>query len=128
MKGPVGNTRNFAARLREAMNHRKVRAVDLAEKTGIPKGAISYYTSGKSKPKSDRLYTIAEALDVSEAWLLGYDVPMQRTQSQKKNDQLAKLIVRLRTDEDFLGTVATLASLSESKYRGIEQLIAALKE
>lgn len=128
MKGPIGNTRNFAARLREAMDHRKVRAVDLAERTGIPKGAISYYTSGKSKPKADRLYTIATALDVSEAWLMGYDVPMQRTQSQKKNDQLAKLIVRLRTDEKFFNMVATLANLSDSKYRGVEQLVAALKE
>jgi transcriptional regulator with XRE-family HTH domain len=128
MKGPIGNTRNFAVRLREAMNHRQMRAVDLAERTGIPKGAISYYTAGKSKPKADRLYTIAEALDVNEAWLLGYDVPMQRTQSQKKNDQLAKLIVKLRTDESFLSTVITLSNLSESKYRGIEQLIAALKE
>lgn len=128
MKGSAGNPKTFCERLREAMTLRGVRAVDLSEKTGIPKGAISYYMAGKSRPKADRLYTIAQALNVSEAWLLGYDVPMTRTDSQKKNDQLAKLIVRLRTDEDFLGTVATLASLSESKYRGIEQLIAALKE
>ena len=128
MKGPVGNIRNFSARLREAMNHRQMRAVDLADKTGIPKGAISYYTSGKSKPKADRLYAIAEALEVSEAWLLGYDVPMRRTEAQKKNDQLAKLIVKMRTDADFCETVAALAALNESQYRGIKQLLAAFDE
>lgn len=115
-------------RLQEAMGVRGLRAVDIVEKTGIPKGTISYYMSGKTEPKADRLYLIAQALDVNEAWLLGYDVPMTRTDVQKKNDQLAKLIVRLRTDENFYNTVASLANLSESQYRGVEQLISALKE
>ncbi len=115
-------------RLRQAMDLRGVRATDLVEKTGIPKGTISYYLSGKTEPKADRLYILAQTLDVSEAWLLGYDVAMNRTDDQKKNDQLAKLIVKLRTDNDFYNMVATLADLPESKYRGIEQLVAALKE
>jgi transcriptional regulator with XRE-family HTH domain len=115
-------------RLRQALTLRGLRATDLVEKTGIPKGTISYYLSGKTEPKADRLYLIAQALDISEAWLLGYDVPMARTVDQKKNDQLAKLVVRLRTDADFYNLVATLAELPESKYRGFEQLVAALNE
>ncbi len=115
-------------RLREAMERRGMRAVDLVESTGIPKGTISYYLSGKTEPKADRLYILAQVLNVSEAWLLGYNVAMARTDNQKRNDQLAKLIARLRTDESFFNTVATLAELSESKYRGVEQLISALDE
>ena len=115
-------------RLREAMEARGLRSVDIVEKTGIPKVTISYYLSGKTTPRSDKLYLIAQALDVSEAWLLGYDVPMARSTESKKNDQLAKLIVRLRTDEDFYKMVSALAGLSESKYRSIEQLITALDE
>ena len=115
-------------RLREAMERRGMRAVDLVESTGIPKGTISYYLSGKTEPKADRLYILGQVLNVSEAWLLGYNVPMTRTDDQKKNDQLAKLIVKLKTDESFFNTVATLAELSESKYRGVEQLISALDE
>jgi transcriptional regulator with XRE-family HTH domain len=115
-------------RLRQAMDLRGLRATDLVEKTGIPKGTISYYLSGKTEPKSDRLYILAQVLNVSEAWLLGYDVAMNRTDEQKKNDQLAKLIVKMRTDNDFYNLVAALADLPEGKYRGIEQLVAALKE
>lgn len=115
-------------RLREAMDRRGMRATDLVEKTGIPKGTISYYLSGKTEPKADRIYLIAQALNISEAWLLGYDVPMERSQEQKKNDQLAKLIVKMRTDNDFYNLVATLAELPENKYRVAEQLVAALKE
>jgi transcriptional regulator with XRE-family HTH domain len=115
-------------RLKEALQLRQLRAVDLVEKAGVPKSAISFYLAGKSKPKADRLYKIAQALDVSEAWLLGYDVPIARTEEAKKNDQLAKLIVKLRTDSDFYNTVVALAGLNEKQYRGVQQLIAAFDE
>ena len=71
-------------RLREALSIRNMKAVDLVEASGVPKSAISFYLAGKSKPKADRLYIIAQTLDVSEAWLLGYDVPMARSQEAKK--------------------------------------------
>lgn len=115
-------------RLREAMERRGFRAVDLVERTGIPKGTISYYLTGHTKPKADRLYLLARALDVSEAWLLGYDVPMARSPESKRNDQLAKLIVRLRTDSSFYEAVAALDRLNETQYRGVSQLLATMNE
>lgn len=120
--------KNLHDRLQEAMEKRGCRAVDLVDQTGIPKGTLSYYLSGKTKPKADRLYILAQVLNVSEAWLLGYDVPMERTADQKKNDQLAKLIVRLRTDENFYNTVKGLDALNEKQYRGIADLVAAFDE
>lgn len=51
---------------------------DLCEKTGIPKSAMSQYCSGAFVPKQERTALIAQALDVNEAWLMGYDVPMIR--------------------------------------------------
>lgn len=122
------NMAELRDRLSEALARKGWKAVDLIERTGIPKGAISYYLAGKSKPKTDRLYVIAQALDVSEAWLLGYDVPMARTDDQKKNDQLAKLIVKMRNDENFLNTVATLSCLDADQYKVIEQLLATMKK
>ena len=115
-------------RLREAMTLRGFRAVDLVERTGIPKGTISYYLSGHTQPKADRLYLLASALDVSEAWLLGYDVAIHRSDAQKKNDSLAKLIVRLRTDSEFFETVAALDKLDDAQYRGVTQLLAAMNK
>ena len=63
-------------RLAEALRVREIRAIRLSEETGVPKGAISYYLNGKSTPKPDRLRLICEVLNVSETWMLGYDVPM----------------------------------------------------
>ena len=100
----------FKDRLKKAMNIRGMKAVDLCEKTKIPKGAISYYLAGKSSPKSDRLYLICKALDVSEAWMLGYDVDMAKTTAQKNNDIIADIVVKMRTDNRFLSIVDALAN------------------
>jgi transcriptional regulator with XRE-family HTH domain len=115
-------------RLTEALEAAGMRPIDLCEKTGIPKSMLSYYLNGKTKPKADRLHIIAKALDVSEAWLLGFDVPKLRTAEQKKNDQLAQLIVRMRNDRDFYNTVAALATLNEKQYKSVKDLIAAFNE
>ena len=84
----MGQTRNaeLKDRLREALAFNNMRPIELSEKTGIPKSMVSYYLSGKSKPKADRIYDICKVLDVNEAWLMGYDVPMQKNESQKKKE------------------------------------------
>jgi transcriptional regulator with XRE-family HTH domain len=106
-----------------ALDMRNMKAADLCQKTGIPKGAISYYLSGKSEPKADRLYIICKALDVAEAWLLGYDVAVEKKPKQKKNDAIADIVVRLQTDEDFLFAVNTLYNDSD-KLKSFLNLIA----
>lgn len=42
------------------------------------KSDISQYVSGKVEPGQDKLTILGLALNVSEAWLMGYDVPMAR--------------------------------------------------
>lgn len=116
----------FKERLREAMATKGVKAVELSEKTGIPKSSISYYLSGTNVPKQDRVYLLAKALEVSEAWLLGYDVPAARTQEQKKNDELVQVVAQLRKDPEFFEVVKLLAELPASDYASIKQLITAL--
>ncbi len=65
----------FSERMNKAMDFNNITQSELCRMTGIPKSAISQYLSGSFKPKQDRLLLIANALDVSEAWLLGIDVP-----------------------------------------------------
>lgn len=67
-----------AERLRQALAARKMRQADLCQRTGIPKSAISQYLSGAFEPKQDRVAILARALNVQEAWLMGFDVPMER--------------------------------------------------
>ena len=74
-------------RIREAMQLRNKTQVELCEITGIPKSAMSQYVSGKFMPKQTRIYLLAKALNVNEAWLMGYDVPIER-----KNEETSENI------------------------------------
>lgn len=58
-------------RLKEAMSIRGIRATALSQATGLSKARISQYTHGVYSPNGDALCRLAEALSVSEAWLLG---------------------------------------------------------
>lgn len=117
-----------AQRLREALNYSGKKQADLVRETGLDRGSISSYLSGKYEPKQKAIYKLSKALNVSESWLLGYDVPMTRSAESKKNDQLAELIVKMRTDEDFYNTVAAIAALGEKQYKSVKDLVAAFNE
>lgn len=70
----------FANRLNTAMNARNMKQTDLVERTNLSKQQISQYVNGKFEAKQQAVYTLAQVLDVSEAWLMGYDVPMEKVQ------------------------------------------------
>ena len=115
-------------RLQQALDARGLRPVDLVEQTDIPKSMVSYYLSGRSVPKADRLYKIAQTLEVNEAWLMGYDVPMTRTEEQKKNDAVVDVVVKLRNDSDFLEVVSLLADLPAEQYASVKTLLTGLRQ
>ncbi len=78
----------FKERLIEAMKKNNMKAIDLSEKTGISKARISQYVNGVYIPKSKSTLAIAKALNVSETWLMGLDVPMERMISNNNTDLL----------------------------------------
>ena len=64
-------------RLKQALKMRNMKQADLVALTGIGKSSISTYISGEYEPKQKNLYRLAKALEVNEAWLMGYDVDME---------------------------------------------------
>ena len=69
---------NFKDRLQEAMRLRDVTAAELSRKTGLSKAQLSQYVNGTYEAKQLALHKLAVALNVSEVWLMGYDVPCER--------------------------------------------------
>ena len=70
-------------RISEALKHRNMKQADLCKLAKVPKSSLSLYLSGAYEPKQDRIYDMARVLKVSEAWLMGYDVPMERQDPKK---------------------------------------------
>lgn len=68
----------FKDRLNEALSMRNMTAAELSRLSGIDEGTLSNYKKGKYEPKQRKLESIAIALNVSIAWLMGADVPMEK--------------------------------------------------
>ena len=84
---------DFPTRLNEALNG--MSQAELADKIGISKQAISTYINGTRSPKQPTIEAICRALNVSPAWLLGYDV----------EKSLSATIKPKKSDDEILGTM-----------------------
>lgn len=75
-------------RLKQIMDIKQIRQVDILRAAEpyckkfdvkLNKNDLSQYVSGKTTPGQDKLTILGLALGVSEAWLMGYDVSMERS-------------------------------------------------
>ena len=78
----------FQKRLEEALRIKNMKSVELHEKTGISESLLSKYLSGGAVARQKKLTLLADALDVNEVWLMGYDVPMNRELNPKPISEL----------------------------------------
>lgn len=94
----------FSKRLRTAIDMRGISQTELAKKTGISKSSISHYLKGDWEGKQDAVYALALALNVSEAWLMGFDAKMERgnnltaLQSTDDMDEINQIFASLSPD------------------------------
>lgn len=102
-------------RLREFSNKYRItqaeilrRAQPYCQRYGVKltKSALSQYFSGKHEPENDKLTILGLALNVSEVWLMGYDVPMERkttsapaAQGDGRLTKINELAARLSPEE-----------------------------
>lgn len=74
---------NFKDRFSIVLNDRNMSMADISKRTGISRSSLSEYAKGKFIPKQDKVYLISKVLDVSPAWLMGFDVDID---NHKKNE------------------------------------------
>lgn len=86
-----------ADRLKSIMRDRGLRQSDILElakpfckkyHVKLGKSDLSQFVNGKVSPGRAKLMMLGLALNVSEAWLMGHDVPMSRSASDDETIQL----------------------------------------
>ena len=108
----------FSIRLKRILDIRNMKAVDLAEKTGIGKSSISFYLNDKCLPKQPRLFQISKALNCNPAFLMG--IADEPNVQNKKTDNLSKtinrdIVLNISADEAELLTKYRQLSLDDKK-------------
>ncbi len=122
---------NTKLRLRQIMDERRITQTDIlkaaqpyCEKFNVKlnKSNMSQYVSGKNEPGQDKIAVLSMALDVSEGWLMGYDVPMERQSGEEKapdekSEKLSKLlsIADKLSDEQIDNFITFMESMAEGK-------------
>lgn len=92
-------------RIKQLIDERNITQADIirfaqpfCKKYGVKLGKtdLSQYVSGKFEPRQDKLTILGLALNVSEAWLMGYDVPIEReiapTTAAGGDERMSKLV------------------------------------
>ena len=110
-------------RIREALAIRNMKQVELSEKTGIHKGTINNWLNNRYQPKQKAIMLMANALDVNEMWLAGYDTPMERPAERVKLDKLARSINVVRKDEKLTDLMINITQLNEQQRTILENMV-----
>lgn len=97
-------------RLNEALQLRGMTAADLAKKSGMAKSSVSRYLSGENIPRSVAIGKMAAALNVSPAWILGYDLTIDG-----KDPDEVKIDVESLTSENKTRLLAYYQALLDSQ-------------
>lgn len=101
-----------AARLKEIMRQRNLRQTDILRmaqpycekyKIKLGKSDLSQFVNGKSTPGQWKLTILGLALNVSESWLMGLDVPMERTEAPPSVNEGGRI-------EEFIGLFGQLTA------------------
>ncbi|MGN0666443.1 MAG: S24 family peptidase [Huintestinicola sp.] len=87
-------------RIKQILSERNIRQIDIIDaakpysdkyNVKLNKNDLSQYVSGKTEPGQRKLSILGMALNVNEAWLMGYDVPMERTSSENLTEEYPQL-------------------------------------
>lgn len=91
----------FKDRLSEAMRSKGYSQSELARRSGVGRNSISDYLKGKYEAKQDKIYLLAKALNVDEAWLMGMNTDKERKAKGQSFETIAAHLEGQLTDEEW---------------------------
>lgn len=93
---------------------------ELAEKMGYKsRSTIAKIEKGVNDVTQTNIVKFADILRTTPAFLMGWE------KVQKNNDTIADIVIRMRTDEEFLSVVEVLNGLDAEKLLGVKQMLSA---
>jgi transcriptional regulator with XRE-family HTH domain len=95
---------------------------EMAELLGVSTSTFNDWVKAKKYPRIDKIEMLAEYFKILKSDLIEKRTD-EREEMQKKNDILSDIVVRLRTDDDFLSVVKTLYKCDNDKLNGVSQML-----
>lgn len=106
-------------RIKERRIELKLTQRELATKMGYSHhSTLARIEAGKVDVSQTRIVQFSKALDVSIAYLMGWEEKKAK-EIQKNNDAISSIVVRLRTDDKFLSIVEEINKLDDEKLSNL---------
>ena len=91
---------------------------ELAKRMGYKsKTSINKIEKGINDIPQTKIVKFAEILRTTPAYLMGWE------KTEKKNNAIADIVARMRTDEDFLSLIESLSRMDAEKIAVFKQLL-----
>ena len=119
----IGNKEVMAKNLKYYIKKSGKDRRELSEIWGFPYSTVSEWVNGKKYPRIDRIEIMADYFGILKSDLIE-EKSEEHKEMQKNNNAIADIVVRIRTDEDFLSAVKAINKLDSSK---LSNLLAFLK-
>ena len=115
---------NVGEKIRIARMSKGMTQEELGNALGVQKSAIAKYENGRVvNIKRSTLKKISDVLGIAPSELI-FDAYIK--EEQKKNDIQADIILKMRTDKEFMSVVETLYKLDKEKLQSIDQMLTTL--
>ena len=102
---------------------------EMSERLDVPYTTYNNYESGYREPGSDFLKKYSQIFGVSIDYILGNSAIKQKGDIiHEKNDAISDIILRLRTDSEFLDFVKDLNDLSDEQFNAVKTFLTAFKQ
>lgn len=91
---------NFSNRLKNIMLEKDLSQAQLSKISGIAQSSISDWLKGKYEPKLDKITLIANALNTTPAYLMGWEEPLTDREKNNMLSFFSKYDVSIKNIED----------------------------
>ena len=115
----------FARNLKHYMEHAGKTQKEMADIVGVSAPTFNEWIKAKKYPRIDKIEILANYFGILKSDLIE---EKDLSDTQKNNNTITDIIVRLESDPDFLAVVETLYGLDNTKIAGVQQMLMAFQK
>ena len=116
----MDNKNVFSINLKRYMSENGKSRREICEALGVSYYTFSDWVNGKKYPRMDKVEKLANYFGILKS-----DLIEDKTEMRKKNDAMADIVVRMRSDSEFLSVVEALNGLDGEKLSSVKQMLSA---
>lgn len=120
----------FAENLKRYMDAKGITQKELAEIVGVSATSVNEWIKAKKYPRIDKIEIMANYFHILKSDLIEdkKDQRADREKMQKKNDTMTDIVMRMRTDSDFLYIVESLHTRNDSEIMELMKTLLSLDD